>query len=95
MPSKKDFLFGMIMSMKTSSTTSLVLKSHIVRIVLGTVGVLLMPLLAMQFTDEVNWSVADFITIGVLLFGTGLLCELITRKVRDKKSRLVLGILLF
>jgi len=37
-------------------------------------GILLMvPLIAMQFTDEVNWSVADFMLMGALLFGTGTL----------------------
>lgn len=48
---------------------------------------LLIPFLAMQFTNEVNWSAIDFITAGILLFGTGLLCELVLRKVKDRKYR--------
>jgi hypothetical protein len=44
----------------------------------------------MLFTDEVKWSLADFIVAAVLLFGTGLLCELILRKVRSKKQRIIL-----
>ena len=43
---------------------------------------LLIPLVAMQFTEEVNWTLADFLVAGVLLYGTGLLCELILRKVK-------------
>ena len=27
---------------------------------------LLLPLVAMQFTDEVNWSLADFVVFGAL-----------------------------
>jgi hypothetical protein len=52
-----------------------------VRIALATAFILLLPLLAMQITDEVDWGVADFVLAGVLLGGTGLLLhELATRK---------------
>jgi hypothetical protein len=41
--------------------------------------ILLVPLVAMQFTDEVDWSVIDFSIVGALLFGTGVSYILITR----------------
>jgi hypothetical protein len=41
--------------------------------------ILLVPLVAMQFTDEVDWSVIDFSIVGALLFGTGVSYVLITR----------------
>jgi hypothetical protein len=34
----------------------------------------------MQFTDEVDWGLADFVVAGVLLGGTGLLLERAARK---------------
>jgi MFS family permease len=37
---------------------------------------LIVPLLAMQVTHEVNWGLGDFVLAGVLLFGAGLLYEL-------------------
>ncbi len=40
---------------------------------------LLLPLIAMQFTDEVNWSLGDFVLAGVLLFGSLGIYELATR----------------
>jgi hypothetical protein len=49
---------------------------------------LLIPLIAMQFTDEVDWSIFDFVIAGILLFGTGLALELVIRKVRNKDKRL-------
>ncbi|MFN3446061.1 MAG: hypothetical protein ACK44D_09985 [Bacteroidia bacterium] len=57
---------------------------------------LLIPLIAMQFTNEVNWSVSDFVIMGGLLFGTGLLCELIMRKVKSVTNRMIIcGAVLF
>jgi hypothetical protein len=53
------------------------------RVALVTAFVLLMPLVAMQFTDEVDWGVADFVAAGVLLGGTGLLLEQAARKARN------------
>lgn len=44
----------------------------LVRVVLITVVILLLPLIAMRFTDEVNWDVADFAVAGALLLSAGL-----------------------
>jgi peptidoglycan/LPS O-acetylase OafA/YrhL len=57
---------------------------------------LLIPFVAMQFTNEVDWEISDFITMAFLLFGTGLLCELGMRKVKSIKHRIVVcGAILF
>jgi hypothetical protein len=57
-------------------------------IVLTVAFLLLIPLIAMQFTDEVNWTLMDFFAAGVLLLGTGLLCELVMRKVTKTGHRI-------
>lgn len=59
---------------------------------LVTAVVLLVPLMAMQFTDEVAWDAADFAIIGVLLFATGLAYELTIRKVGSRKYRVVIAV---
>ena len=51
---------------------------------------LLIPLIAMQFTDEVNWTTSDFIIAGVLLFGAGLISEMVLRKIKDNNYKLAL-----
>jgi hypothetical protein len=42
--------------------------------------ILLLPLVAMQFTSEVNWGFGDFVVMGALLGGAGLVLELATQK---------------
>lgn len=63
---------------------------RLVGIVLSVALLLLVPFVAMQFTSEVNWSLADFIVAGVLLLGTGLLCEFVIRRVKTVRSRVIL-----
>ena len=43
----------------------------------------LLPLIAMQFTAEVNWDETDFIFAGVLIGSVGLLAELTVRMSRN------------
>jgi hypothetical protein len=64
---------------------------NIIRIALATAFLLLLPLLAMQFTDEVAWDLADFAIAGALLFGTGLTYELIVRKTDSTTYRAAVG----
>ena len=51
---------------------------------------LLIPLIAMQFTNEVDWKALDFAVMGGLLCGTALLCELVMRKVKKIKYRIII-----
>lgn len=59
-------------------------------ILLTATSILLLPLIAMQFTTEVDWDLRDFLIMGVLLYGTGLTIELVLRKVKDNTKRLLL-----
>jgi hypothetical protein len=56
-----------------------------------TVAVLLLiPLISMQFTSEVNWSLTDFVVMGVLLMGTAIFLEVVLRKVSKRDIRIAL-----
>lgn len=61
-------------------------------IIILTIAIILLsiPLIAMQFTNEVDWKILDFAIMGVLLIGTGLLCELVIRKVKSIKYRIII-----
>jgi len=63
---------------------------RIVYILLTVIFLLLIPLIAMQFTEEVNWNIADFIVAGILLTGAGLLCEFTIRKTKKSKLGLII-----
>ena len=49
---------------------------------------LLIPLIAMQFTQEVNWTIGDFFVAGIILFCTAFGIELILRVVKNQKARI-------
>ncbi|MDX1908337.1 MAG: hypothetical protein SF053_14975 [Bacteroidia bacterium] len=60
-------------------------------VVLTVALLLLIPLIAMQFSASVRWTAFDFGVAAVLLTGTGLLLELMFRRVSSFRYRLVLG----
>ncbi|MCF6223881.1 MAG: hypothetical protein L3J34_09145 [Flavobacteriaceae bacterium] len=63
---------------------------RLIIIVLIVVIILFIPLIAMQFTDEVNWNLFDFIIAGALLLFTGLMCELTIIKIKKIKYRIAI-----
>lgn len=80
---------------ETFPPTSTVGRSRsVVVIVLATAFILLLPLLAMQFTDEVAWGPADFVVVGALLLGTGFMYELAARKASGIAYRAAAGVAL-
>ena len=56
-----------------------------------TAAVLMIPLVAMQFTSEVNWTGSDFVVMGILLMVTGLAFVFASRAVKTAKQRVVVG----
>ena len=74
--------------MTTQKQTSVIIYSAVA-------VVLSIPLIAMQFTTELNWTASDFLIMGALLLATAFAVDLVLKKVKTFKSRLilVLGIL--
>jgi hypothetical protein len=62
-----------------------------VRYVVVTFGILLAPLVGMQFADEVSWTIEDFIVAGSLLLAAGLLYELLASRSKSILKRTVIG----
>ncbi|MDQ8005751.1 MAG: hypothetical protein REI64_13180 [Pedobacter sp.] len=55
---------------------------------------LAIPAVAMQFTNQVDWKLGDFIIMGALLTITGLAIELVTQKVKTANGRILLTIVM-
>jgi len=56
--------------------------------------ILLLPLIAMQLTNEVVWDVADFAVFGALLLGAGVTYELAARVTGNTAYRIAVGVAL-
>ena len=50
---------------------------------------LLIPLISMQFTNEVRWGVFDFIIMGVLLMVAGMWTQRVIDRIRSKPNRMI------
>lgn len=67
-----------------------------VRVAVVTGVILLIPLVAMQFSEEWDWQPGDFLFIGALLAGSGLLVELAVKNagnIRLRAATTAIGVL--
>ncbi len=61
------------------------------RVTLGVGAVLLVPLIASRFSDQVVWSLSDYILAGVLLGGIGWVLELAARRAGGRTAAVGIG----
>jgi len=64
------------------------------RYLIAIVVILLIPYTAIQFTDQVAWSLGDFVVAGALLGTFALFYDLIRKQIPSKKSRIYIVTLL-
>jgi len=76
-------------TMTGNHVTKPALGKSLLAVALVTAAVLMIPLVAMQFTNEVNWTGSDFVAAGVLLALAGLVLTFALHTVRSAKSRLL------
>jgi bacteriorhodopsin len=75
----------------TTDTNTLGQSKSILSILLAAAVILMVPLVAMQFTDHVNWGWFDFAAAGALLSASGLVFLLATRWARDIDHKVAIG----
>jgi peptidoglycan/LPS O-acetylase OafA/YrhL len=79
--------------MKLESKGPIMRISNFAWVALATGLMLLIPLIAMQFSSEVNWDKTDFIVMGALLFSMGSLFVLVARRF-PRRRQVVIGAVL-
>jgi len=69
---------------------------RLICILLAVPALLLIPFIAMKFTNEVVWTFLDFATMGVMLLVTGMGIEIALRIVKDTWVRIAaVAVILF
>lgn len=69
-------------------------KVNIIRSIFVAELVLLVPFVAMFYTEEVDWKLPDFIVVGILLAGVGFAYQLIVTGLKDNTNQVALGIVI-
>ena len=79
-------------SISIKDVTSMVMmeKKSTIKILAIVFLLLLIPFVAMHFTTEINWSVYDFLLMGCLLFGVGLLINFVVKRSQSKNYRILM-----
>ena len=65
------------------------LRKSLAGVALATGLLLLIPLVAMQFTSEVSWGLVDFLAAGTLLFGAGAAGVMAIRRFQRPGARVM------
>jgi hypothetical protein len=81
--------------MENHQSNKLKQNKRLIIMIIAVFILLFVPLIAMLFTNEVNWTPFDFLIAGILLISVGLIFELILRKVKTVRNRIVLSAILF
>jgi hypothetical protein len=66
------------------------MKKNILIVFIISTALLLIPLIAMQFTEEVNWTILDFIVAGFLLLSTGVACSIVLKKIKKRNHQILI-----
>jgi len=66
------------------------------RILFSSLMLLIIPLIAMPFSDEVDWTGSDFIIAGLLLFVAAFAIEVVLRLFTKKRNQVaIIAVLIF
>jgi predicted membrane protein len=79
--------------MMSTSDTKQIIRQPFFVVIAVTALLLTIPLVAMQFTDEVNWTQGDFALMAGLLIACGTSYVFLRRFAKSRAARLALALL--
>lgn len=60
-------------------------------VIISIIGILLsLPILGMQFSNQVNWSGFDFLIAGLILSTIGVTLDIVLTKAKNRKEKALL-----
>jgi hypothetical protein len=80
---------------KENTTHMPQLGKTMLRVALGALAVLMVPLVASQFVEDWKWPVGAFVRVYVLFFGTGMVFALVARRMGAWSYKAGVGVALF
>ena len=88
------FFETVVGSVRENTTHMPQLGKTMLRVALGALAVLMVPLVASQFVEGWNWPAGTFVFVYVLFFGTGMAYALIARKMNAWAYKVAVGLAL-
>ena len=71
----------------------LISRKDFIAVILCTFLILLLPFFAMQFSQEVNWQISDFVLAGLILCFFGYTYKVLTKTSVTSLKKVVCGML--
>lgn len=68
------------------------MQRSIIRVLIGVAVILLIPAIAMQFTDEVRWAPLDFLAAALLLASGGLIFAYLSARTDNVRHKTAIGV---
>lgn len=68
------------------------MQRRIIHILIGVAVILLVPAIALQFTDEVRWAPFDFLAATALLISSGLAFVYLSSRTNDIRHKAAIGV---
>lgn len=62
-------------------------QKQFVYLMVGVAGLLMLPLIGSYISTEINWSLFDYIVMGILLTAAGLIAILVYNRFKNRKFK--------
>jgi hypothetical protein len=65
-------------------------QKELTKIIITAFIMLLIPVTAMQFTDQVNWKTLDFVVLFFIVLIVGILIKIVCNSISKKRNKIII-----